>query len=34
MAKTLTFSIQKGGVSKTTTTGIVAHLMSKEGKKF
>lgn len=31
MAITITFSIQKGGVSKTTTTGITAHLMAKEG---
>lgn len=33
MAKVLTFSIQKGGVSKTTTTGIVAYLMAKEGHR-
>lgn len=34
MATTITFSIQKGGVSKTTSCGIVAHLMSQEGKKI
>lgn len=34
MAKTITFSIQKGGVSKTTTTGIVAYLLSQEGYKI
>lgn len=31
MAKTITFSIQKGGVSKTTTTGITAYLLSRDG---
>lgn len=31
MAKTITFAIQKGGVSKTTTTGITAALLAKEG---
>ncbi|WP_274655615.1 ParA family protein [Paenibacillus humicola] len=30
MAKIITFGIQKGGSSKTTTSGIVAYLLSKE----
>lgn len=34
MAITITFSIQKGGVSKTTSCGIIAHLMSEEGNKI
>jgi len=33
MTKVITFGLQKGGVSKTTTTGIMAHLMSKREKK-
>lgn len=33
MAITITIGIQKGGVSKTTTTGIVAHLMTQEQKR-
>lgn len=33
MAKTITFGIQKGGVGKSTTTGIVAYMMAQEGKK-
>lgn len=34
MAKIITFSIQKGGNSKSTTTGIIAYLMAEEGKKI
>lgn len=30
MAKVITFSIQKGGCGKSTTTGVVAHLLSKK----
>lgn len=33
MATTITFGIQKGGCSKTTTTGITAHLMAQDGFK-
>jgi chromosome partitioning protein len=33
LAKTITFGIQKGGVGKSTTSGIVAYLMAKEGYK-
>ncbi|RKJ52631.1 ParA family protein, partial [Butyricicoccus sp. 1XD8-22] len=33
MAKVITLGLQKGGVSKTTTTGILAHLFSKDKKK-
>lgn len=33
LAKVITFGIQKGGVSKTTTTGITAYLMAQEGYK-
>jgi len=33
LTKVITFGLQKGGVSKTTTTGIIAHLLSKEEKK-
>lgn len=33
MSKTITFGIQKGGSSKTTTSGIVCHLLSNEGYK-
>ena len=33
MAKVLTFTIQKGGCGKTTTTGIVAYLMAQEGHR-
>lgn len=33
MSKTLCFAIQKGGCSKTTTTGIVTHMLAKAGKK-
>lgn len=33
MATTISFGIQKGGCSKTTTSGILVHLLSKEGKK-
>ncbi|MGP4063060.1 ParA family protein [Halobacillus sp. H74] len=31
MAKVITFGIQKGGVGKTTTTGIIGYLMAQEG---
>lgn len=33
MAKIITFGIQKGGVGKSTTSGIVAYLMAQEGKR-
>lgn len=33
MAKVITFSVQKGGVGKTTTCGVVAYQMAQEGKK-
>lgn len=33
MAKVITLGLQKGGVSKTTTTGILAHLMSDDQYK-
>ncbi|NMH67309.1 AAA family ATPase [Bacillus sp. RO3] len=33
MAKTITFGIQKGGSSKTTTSGIVSYLLAKDGYK-
>lgn len=33
MAKTIVFSIPKGGVGKTTTTGIIAYLLSQENNK-
>lgn len=33
MAITITFGIQKGGVSKTTTTGVIAYLMAQEGNR-
>lgn len=33
MAIVVTFGVQKGGCGKTTTTGIMAHLMSEEGFK-
>jgi len=33
VARVITFGLQKGGISKTTTTGIMAYLMSKEKKK-
>src|SRR5699024_7768052 len=33
MAKIITLGLQKGGVSKTTTTGIMAYLMAKDKKK-
>jgi len=33
VARVITFGLQKGGVSKTTTTGIMTYLMSKEKKK-
>lgn len=32
-AKVITFGLQKGGVSKTTSTGVFAHLLSKDGYK-
>ncbi|WP_433947026.1 ParA family protein [Paenibacillus sp. SN-8-1] len=33
MAKVISFGIQKGGSSKTTTSGIVAHILSQEYEK-
>jgi len=33
MTKIVTFGLQKGGVSKTTTTGIMSYLFSKDNKK-
>jgi chromosome partitioning protein len=33
MAKTITFGIQKGGSSKTTTSGIISYLLANEGYK-
>src|SRR5699024_9689657 len=33
VARVITFRVQKGGVSKTTRTGIMTYLMSKEKKK-
>jgi chromosome partitioning protein len=33
VAKTITFGIQKGGSSKTTTSGIVSYLLAKDGYK-
>lgn len=33
MAKVISFGLQKGGVSKTTTTGVLAHLMSEDQHK-
>lgn len=33
MGKVITFGLQKGGVSKTTTTGIVAYMMANDGYK-
>lgn len=33
MAKVITLGLQKGGVSKTTTTGILAHLLSEDKNK-
>jgi chromosome partitioning protein len=33
VAKVITFGIQKGGVGKSTTSGIVAHLLAEEGNK-
>lgn len=33
MTKIITFGLQKGGVSKTTTTGIMSYLFSKDNKK-
>lgn len=33
MGIVITLGLQKGGVSKTTTTGILAYLMAREGKK-
>lgn len=32
MGKTISFGIQKGGVGKTTTAGITAHLLSRDFK--
>lgn len=32
MAKVITFGIQKGGSSKTTTSGVVAHLLSQKNR--
>src|SRR5699024_9227884 len=33
MTKIITFGLQKGGVSKTTTTGVMSYLFSKDNKK-
>jgi chromosome partitioning protein len=33
MAKVITFGLQKGGVAKTTTTGIFSYLLAKDGYK-
>src|SRR5690606_28780554 len=33
MANTITMGIQKGGCGKSTTTGILAHLLSRDGYK-
>lgn len=33
MAKVITLGLQKGGVSKTTTTGILAHMLAEDGYK-
>lgn len=33
MAKVITLGLQKGGVSKTTTAGILSHLLSEDGNK-
>lgn len=33
MATVITFGLQKGGVSKTTTTGVFAHFLSQDGYK-
>ncbi|MCI0184248.1 ParA family protein [Sulfoacidibacillus ferrooxidans] len=33
MAVTISFMLQKGGVGKSTTTGILAYLLSRKGKK-
>ena len=33
ICKTIMFSIQKGGVAKTTTTAIMAHMMANDGNK-
>ncbi|MEW4226393.1 ParA family protein [Rossellomorea marisflavi] len=33
MAKTITFGIQKGGSSKTTTSGIISYLLARDGYK-
>lgn len=33
MAKVITFGIQKGGVGKSTTSGIISYLLSKDGYK-
>jgi chromosome partitioning protein len=33
MAKVITFGLQKGGVAKTTTTGVFSYLLAKDGYK-
>lgn len=33
MAKVITFGIQKGGVGKSTTSGIISYLLASEGFK-
>ncbi|WP_408008438.1 AAA family ATPase [Pseudalkalibacillus sp. A8] len=33
MAKTITFGLQKGGVSKTTPAAITAFILAREGYK-